>query len=416
MEHTRSAGRAPALAVLAIMVLSGPSLSGCTPRHGDAVVDNRTSSEVVLWDGRVPVGSADAGGKGLVSVGDPGDCIESVAVVTADGSRMAIVDGPVCDEQTFVVEETQLVPSGSVTLTNASSVSFDDGYAGAMTTGSLYADDERVLHLPMPASRCLDLTVHLWALDGDRRLTAEATVAERVCHGDRLVVVPEDVEIRTAAGWGWLVPEGRGSLGGDPDEVLPPAPDGRTATVTVTNGTDVEIVANLGLIEHAELAPGQSADLPLRLPVGECETYRVFANMPADPYQRVPPGAQLELCHGETVEFTPRGLAVIGPDGAVKVETTIDGWLVPGPGPEMARVTVTNSTDVEVRVWVGGNETAVLAPGESDEVPLRTTRGECVARRLFADVPGQEARLQTAMTEVCDGDSAVVTVDGIALG
>lgn len=410
MEHTRSTRRPPALAVLVIMALSGPLLSGCTPRHGDAVVDNRTSSEVVvLEDGRLPVGGAEAGGTGLVSVGDPGECIETVAVVTADGSRMAIVDGPVCDQQTFVVEETQLVPSGSVTLTNASSVSFDDGYAGAMTTGALYADDERVLHLPMPASRCLNLTVHLWALDDDRRPTAEVTLAERVCHGDRLVVVPEAVEIMTTAGWEWLVPGGREGLGGDPDEAASSEPDTSTATVTMTNSTDVEIVASLS-VQRVPLAPGQSAEASLPLAPGECEVHRLSAEVPSRPSQLAPRAELFDLCHGDTVVFSADDIAVVAPNGTEKVEV---GVMEPTPE---ATMTVTNSTDVDVLALVGLAQGTTLGPGQSGEFRLRVPPGECAARRLFADVSGLEERLETDMHRVCDGDVAVITVEGITVG
>lgn len=401
------------LAAAVVLGAVGLVLSGCTPRQGYARIDNRSSYDLVASHaGRVTYGSADAGASGSIDVGDPGECIDEIHLATADGSRVAVVDHPVCDNEVLVIRDQHLVPAASITLENTSGVPFDRGHAGATSIGALPPDATLVVPLPIPAGRCADLYVSVWALDDNHQMSAEARLADRVCDQDLLTVCPEIVEVKTTGGWQWLA-QGSQPPGEQPSCLS--SRGGPAATVTMANGTDIEIVANLGLLEHVALAPGQSGDLPLRV-AGGCETYWVYADMPSDPYRRVPPGSQLELCGGDTVAFTPLGLAVLGPDGALTAEVAIDGWLEPGPGPEMASVTITNRTDGEVRVWVGGLETTVIAAGGSADLPLRTSRGACVARRIFAEIPGQEARLQTEMTEVCDGDTALVALDGITVG
>lgn len=293
----------------------------------------------------------------------------------------------------------------TASVVNATGLEVLISYRTAHVLTRVQPDETLSLPLASPAGGCADAAVSATAHD-DGRPTATTVAPEPLCDGDTWRIEPEDL-------WG---ADADGT--GDPIIASPPLPTPDTATVTVTNNTDVEIVANLGLIEQVTLAPGESGELPLRVDAGGCEDYWLFSNVPFGPRPSATPESISAVCDGYTVVFTAQWITVLGPDGAVVAEIAeieTEDHAAPGTPAPMATVTMTNTTDVEILALVGLSEAMRLAPGESGEVPLRTDPGECVARRLFAEIPGREGRLQTEMMEVCDGDIAMITVDGITV-
>lgn len=291
--------RGPGL-LLAVAVVAG-LLAACTPRTAYASLDNRAGTDVVVlnsWHetaGRVAAGETDH-----VEVGQAGDCVERLLVLTADLRRIAVVDGPVCEHDDIAVEAADLVPAASLTLRNGTGLALGEGVVGAVPVDALADGEERLVPLAVAEDGCTDVRVRFVTRDAAGSVVAEARTESGtlVCDGGTLVVEP------------WMASRIVA------DERVPVAPSpsvAAVATVTFTNGSaDILQLVVDGDWQDA-VAPGEVTVAEFAASAAGCATVPVRALIgPAG--TEVPPFTGT-LCDGAHYVVGVQGFDVVTQGG-----------------------------------------------------------------------------------------------------
>jgi hypothetical protein len=137
-------------------------------------------------------------------------------------------------------------------------------------------------------------------IDGMAVRSAGSPDRSLVCDRDVVVLSPGDVEMFDGLEWRPFFPSRRD-------------PPGDTATVRMTNNTDVNVVAWFEVAESAFVVPAETRVLPLGVAVGECTHFRHSTEVSGS--QRLIQNEYIEICDGDTAIVTTDGITVYGPDG-----------------------------------------------------------------------------------------------------
>lgn len=291
-------GRGPRATAGLLAAVLAALTAGCQPPPDRYHFRNDSGVELYVWgDDVLPPG------RETTVLVDRGGCFEGVELVSEDRSLAAVLDHPICDRDTVVITDADLVDAtGTATVLNATGtaleVTFDTEHGPRRQ--SLAPGGSMPLELLRPAGSCRPEVLHAVAPLPYPAVEVPVIHPGPVCDGDV-----------------WRVDEETLAAG--------------SAVVAVTNATDYGLEVTM---EHPdwwvnvtrELAPGAVVELPVGAPPDGCGEGSIVAATPyGDEQGTVRAELPGPLCAGAWV--------ITAQDVLVRDDATGDDGPLPGSTP-----------------------------------------------------------------------------------